>query len=67
MNKEDEDQYLAFCSDAMFRIHIFKLRLSRYELTAPPLLELQYQTCHINSQQSLSGIDTVNANYATIL
>ncbi|XP_031420438.1 dynein regulatory complex subunit 7 [Clupea harengus] len=35
MNKEDEDQYLAFCSDAMFRIHIFKLRLSRHKDRAP--------------------------------
>lgn len=29
MTKEDEDEYLAYCSDAMFRIHILKLRLSR--------------------------------------
>ncbi|XP_063052999.1 dynein regulatory complex subunit 7 [Engraulis encrasicolus] len=31
MNKEDEDQYLAYCSDAMFRIHVLKLRLNRHK------------------------------------
>lgn len=34
MTKEDEDQYLAYCSDTMFRIHVLKLRLSRYGLIA---------------------------------
>ncbi|KAL2093675.1 hypothetical protein ACEWY4_010987 [Coilia grayii] len=35
MTKEDEDQYLAYCSDAMFRIHILKLRLNRHKDRAP--------------------------------
>uniref|UniRef100_A0A8C7KSJ4 Dynein regulatory complex subunit 7 n=1 Tax=Oncorhynchus kisutch TaxID=8019 RepID=A0A8C7KSJ4_ONCKI len=35
MTKEDEDEYLAYCSDAMFRIHILKLRLSRHKDKAP--------------------------------
>ncbi|XP_062403283.1 dynein regulatory complex subunit 7 [Sardina pilchardus] len=35
MTKEDEDQYLAYCSDTMFRIHVLKLRLSRHKDRAP--------------------------------
>ncbi|KAJ7997812.1 hypothetical protein DPEC_G00216010 [Dallia pectoralis] len=35
MSKEDEDEYLAYCSDAMFRIHILKLRLNRHKDKAP--------------------------------
>ncbi|KAL0978403.1 hypothetical protein UPYG_G00170020 [Umbra pygmaea] len=31
ISKEDEDEYLAFCSDAMFRIHVVKLRLSQHK------------------------------------
>lgn len=30
MTKEDEDEYHAFCSDALLRIHILKQRLDRY-------------------------------------
>ena len=30
MQKEDEEEYLAFCSEAMFRIHILELRLNRW-------------------------------------
>ncbi|KAL0155714.1 hypothetical protein M9458_049977, partial [Cirrhinus mrigala] len=30
MTNEDEDDYLTYCSDAMFRIHVFKMRLIRY-------------------------------------
>ena len=29
MHKDDEEEYLAFCSEAMFRIHILELRLNR--------------------------------------
>lgn len=29
MTTEDEEDYLKYCSDAMFRIHVLKLRLSR--------------------------------------
>lgn len=43
MTLEDEDAYLTYCSDAMFRIRILELRLSRYskqffidELYEPP-------------------------------
>ncbi|KAL7885365.1 hypothetical protein AOLI_G00056600 [Acnodon oligacanthus] len=35
MTKEDEDAYLAYCSNAMFRINILKLRLSRHKDKAP--------------------------------
>ncbi|KPP70764.1 hypothetical protein Z043_110380 [Scleropages formosus] len=35
MSKEDEATYLAYCSDAMFRIHVLKLRLSRHKDKAP--------------------------------
>lgn len=30
MTKEDEEEYLNFCSEAMFRIHILEQRLNRY-------------------------------------
>jgi hypothetical protein len=29
MQKADEQQYLSYCSEAMFRIHILEQRLSR--------------------------------------
>lgn len=29
MTKEDEDDYLTYCSEAMFRIHILEQRLQR--------------------------------------
>ena len=29
MQKDDEDAYLNYCSEAMFRIHILELRLNR--------------------------------------
>uniref|UniRef100_UPI003AAD29CD dynein regulatory complex subunit 7 n=1 Tax=Centroberyx gerrardi TaxID=166262 RepID=UPI003AAD29CD len=35
MTKEDEDEYLTYCSDTMFRIHVLKLHLSRHKDTAP--------------------------------
>uniref|UniRef100_A0ABM5ETQ7 Dynein regulatory complex subunit 7 n=1 Tax=Pogona vitticeps TaxID=103695 RepID=A0ABM5ETQ7_9SAUR len=35
MTLEDEDAYLNYCSDAMFRIHILEQRLSRHKETAP--------------------------------
>ncbi|XP_051976220.1 dynein regulatory complex subunit 7 isoform X1 [Xyrauchen texanus] len=35
MSKEEEDEYLTYCSDTMFRIHILKLRLSRHKERAP--------------------------------
>ena len=37
MNKDDEESYLEYCSQAMFRIHILELRLNRYDfnLTIP--------------------------------
>lgn len=30
MTKDDEETYLEYCSQAMFRIHILELRLNRY-------------------------------------
>ncbi|XP_039619776.1 dynein regulatory complex subunit 7 isoform X2 [Polypterus senegalus] len=35
MTKEDEDSYLSYCSEAMFRIHILELRLNRHKEQAP--------------------------------
>ncbi|XP_053575515.1 dynein regulatory complex subunit 7 [Bombina bombina] len=35
MNKEDEESYLEYCSEAMFRIEILKKRLSRHKALAP--------------------------------
>ncbi|XP_036399662.1 dynein regulatory complex subunit 7 [Megalops cyprinoides] len=35
MTREDEEEYLTFCSDAMFKIHVLKLRLSRQKEEAP--------------------------------
>ncbi|XP_078089368.1 dynein regulatory complex subunit 7 [Mustelus asterias] len=35
MTKEDEQAYLAYCSEAMFRIHIFEMRLNKHKETAP--------------------------------
>ncbi|XP_025105160.1 dynein regulatory complex subunit 7-like [Pomacea canaliculata] len=35
MSKEDEDDYLNYCSEAMFRIHILELRLNRHKEMAP--------------------------------
>lgn len=35
MTKEDEEDYLNFCSEAMFRIHILELRLNRHKEMAP--------------------------------
>ncbi|XP_033625449.1 dynein regulatory complex subunit 7-like [Asterias rubens] len=35
MHKDDEEEYLAFCSEAMFRIHILELRLNRHKENAP--------------------------------
>ncbi|KAG9272008.1 dynein regulatory complex subunit 7 [Astyanax mexicanus] len=37
MTQEDEDAYLAYCSDAMFRIHVVKLRLNRHKDKAPQM------------------------------
>ncbi|XP_056307979.1 dynein regulatory complex subunit 7 [Danio aesculapii] len=35
MTTEDEEDYLKYCSEAMFRIHVLKLRLSRQKERAP--------------------------------
>ncbi|MCJ8734378.1 hypothetical protein PDJAM_G00234650 [Pangasius djambal] len=35
LTKQDEEAYLAYCSEAMFRIKILKLRLSRHKDRAP--------------------------------
>ncbi|XP_074648712.1 dynein regulatory complex subunit 7-like [Tubulanus polymorphus] len=35
MSKDDEDEYLNYCSEAMFRIHILELRLNRHKEMAP--------------------------------
>ncbi|XP_078262293.1 dynein regulatory complex subunit 7 [Rhinoraja longicauda] len=35
MTKEDEQAYLSYCSEAMFRIHILELRLNKHKEIAP--------------------------------
>nr|XP_014352781.1 PREDICTED: dynein regulatory complex subunit 7 [Latimeria chalumnae] len=35
MTKEDEEDYLCYCSNAMFQIHILELRLNRHKELAP--------------------------------
>ncbi|XP_067847292.1 dynein regulatory complex subunit 7 [Heptranchias perlo] len=35
MTKEDEQAYLAYCSEAMFRIHILEVRLNKHKELAP--------------------------------
>jgi len=35
MQKDDEEEYLNYCSEAMFRIHILELRLNRHKDIAP--------------------------------
>ncbi|RNA42987.1 dynein regulatory complex subunit 7 isoform X1 [Brachionus plicatilis] len=35
MSREDEQEYLEYCSDALFRIHILELRLNRHKEKAP--------------------------------
>ena len=32
MSRDDEQEYLEYCAEAMFRIHILELRLNRYLL-----------------------------------
>jgi len=39
MLKEDEDEYLSYCAEAMFRIHILELRLNRHREMAPHTYE----------------------------
>ncbi|XP_006641383.1 dynein regulatory complex subunit 7 [Lepisosteus oculatus] len=35
LTKDDEETYLSYCSEAMFRIHILELRLNRHKEKAP--------------------------------
>ncbi|KAJ8272217.1 hypothetical protein COCON_G00110760 [Conger conger] len=44
MNKQDEEEYLSFCSKAMFEIHTLKLRLSRQKEDAPQKYQALDQT-----------------------
>ncbi|XP_062856913.1 dynein regulatory complex subunit 7 [Trichomycterus rosablanca] len=37
MSKENEEEYSAYCSDAMFRINMLKLRLNRHKDRAPQM------------------------------
>ncbi|XP_074865016.1 dynein regulatory complex subunit 7 [Carettochelys insculpta] len=46
MTLEDEDAYLTYCSDAMFRIHILEMRLNRHKEMAPQkYIELEEKLC----------------------
>ena len=35
MSREDEQEYLDYCAEAMFRIHILEIRLNRHKENAP--------------------------------
>ncbi|XP_071835020.1 dynein regulatory complex subunit 7-like [Apostichopus japonicus] len=35
MQKDDEEEYMEYCSEAMFRINILQLRLNRHKDMAP--------------------------------
>jgi hypothetical protein len=35
MSREDEQEYLEYCADAMFRIHILEQRLNNHKEAAP--------------------------------
>lgn len=37
MSREDEQEYLEYCADAMFRIHILEMRLNRHKENAPQI------------------------------
>uniref|UniRef100_A0A8C8RNP4 Dynein regulatory complex subunit 7 n=1 Tax=Pelusios castaneus TaxID=367368 RepID=A0A8C8RNP4_9SAUR len=46
MTLEDEDAYLTYCSDAMFRIRILEIRLNRHKEMAPQkYIELEEKLC----------------------
>ncbi|XP_067406158.1 dynein regulatory complex subunit 7 isoform X2 [Emydura macquarii macquarii] len=46
MTLEDEDAYLTYCSDAMFRIRILEIRLNRHKELAPQkYIELEEKLC----------------------
>ena len=34
-NKEDEEKYMTFCQETLFKIHMLELRLARHKETAP--------------------------------
>ena len=40
MQKDDEEAYLAYCSEAMFRINILELRLNRFVTSSPSVSSL---------------------------
>ncbi|KAK3597164.1 hypothetical protein CHS0354_038091 [Potamilus streckersoni] len=44
MQKNDEEEYLNYCSEAMFRIHILELRLNRHKENAPHKYMMLEQT-----------------------
>lgn len=48
MTKEDEEDYLNFCSEAMFRIHILEQRLNRFSIIlSTTLYWLQNMRCYL--------------------
>ncbi len=46
LSKQDEEEYLNFCREAMFRIHILEQRLKRYTLYYQPSLLTTLSTLH---------------------
>ena len=49
MQKDDEEEYLNYCSEAMFRIHILELRLNR--------LVPSQAVCHMFTDTALESIN----------
>lgn len=43
MSKSDEQEYIDYCAEAMFKIHILELRLNRHKEKAPHLYGLMEQ------------------------
>lgn len=57
MTKEDEEEYLNFCSEAMFRIHILEQRLNRFNTVPYYYIDYPYprvSTCLISTVRLLA-------------
>ncbi len=51
MSREDEQEYLEYCAEAMFRIHILELRLNRLDNVSLNYVLTEcrfFQTCFIH-------------------
>lgn len=50
MSREDEQEYLEYCADAMFRIHILEMRLNRHKEMAPEIYQRMERTLRNDSR-----------------